>query len=91
VDEPTAPMDDRPPVPMGTHRREQRRRLMFRSAIIAGWFLIGLSIVLAIFVHKGLLGISGLVAAAFVAVFMLRPSKLRWWDDDDDFMEESPD
>jgi len=91
VDEPTAAKNDRPPVPVGAHRRERRRRLLLRTATVAGGFLIALSIVLAIFVHKGLLGISGLVAAVAIAVAMLHPSKWRWWDDEDDFMEESPD
>ena len=92
MDEPTAAKNDRPPVPVGAHRRERRRQFLFRSATAAGGFLIGVSILLAIFVHKGLLGISGLVAAVAIAVVMLHPSKWRRWDDDDDdLMEESPD
>ena len=90
MDERTAAKDDRPPVPTGMHRRSRRRRKLVRWAIIAGWFLIGLSILLAIFVHKGLLGISGLVAAVAVAAVMLRPSKWREWNDPD-LTEESLD
>jgi hypothetical protein len=73
----------RPTVPVGIHRRRQRRRQLIRWASWAAGALIVLSILLAIFVHEGLLGISGLVGAAVVAAFMLRPSQWRRLGDDD--------
>jgi len=77
----------RPPVPVGIHRQRQRRRQLLRWGGWAAGGLTILSILLAIFVHKGLLGISGLVGAAVVAVFMLHPSKWRRLNDTD-FTEE---
>ena len=84
MDESTAAENNRPSVPVGTHRRIRRRRLAIRWAWGIAWTLIVLSVVLAIFVHEGLLGISGLVGAVIVAVVMLNPDRWRRRDDDDD-------
>jgi hypothetical protein len=89
-DNPYATADDRPPVPVGMHRRRRRRRFLFRCAWGVAWTLIGLSIVLAIFVHKGLLGITGLVGAVIVAAVMLDPRRYSHWQDPQ-AKEESPD
>jgi hypothetical protein len=90
LDEPPAGTNDRPPVPIGTHRRRRRRRTLIRCAWGVAWTLIGLSILLAIFVHKGLLGITGLVGAVIVAVVMLDPRRYSGWNDPQ-AKEESPD
>ena len=90
MDEPTPADNERPAVPVGMHRQRRRRRLAVQWAWGVAWVLIGLSILLAIFVHKGLLGIAGLVGAAAVAVMML--DRRRWprWEEPD-ATEESPD
>ena len=96
MDQPAATPDERPPVSVGMHRQAQRRRQIGRWCWWGGGGLIALSILLAIFVHKGLLGIAALVAAAATAYAMLHP---RMWlrrqeddaDDEDDFTEESAD
>jgi len=90
LDEPPDATNVRPPVPVGAHRRRRRRRFLIRCAWGVAWTLIGLSIVLAIFVHKGLLGITGLVGAAIVAAVMLDPRRYRRWEDPH-AKEESPD
>jgi hypothetical protein len=90
LDEPPAAANDRPPVPVGMHRRRHRRRFLIRCAWGVAWTLIGLSIVLAIFVHKGLLGITGLVGAVIVATVMLDPRRYSHWEDPH-AREESPD
>jgi hypothetical protein len=81
LDEPPPVASDRPPVPVGMHRRRRRRRFLIRCAWAVAWTLIGLSILLAIFVHKGLLGITGLVGAVIVAAVMLDPRRYRRWED----------
>ena len=90
LDEPSAATNDRPPVPVGVHRLTRRRRFLIRCAWGVAWTLIGLSIVLAIFVHKGLLGITGLVGATIVAAVMLDPRRYRRWEVTD-AKEESSD
>ncbi|HKB02199.1 MAG TPA: hypothetical protein VKD90_08270 [Gemmataceae bacterium] len=66
-----------------------------RRAARWGWWsaagLIVASILLAIFVHRGLLGISGLVFAVVVAWAMLRPSKWRWPIEDDEDEDDEED
>ena len=97
MDQPAATPDERPPVPVGMHRQAQRRRQIARWAWWGGGGLIALSILLAIFVHKGLLGIASLVGAAAVAYFLLHPRRWLWPDDegdedyDDEVTEESAD
>ena len=83
MDNPPTASNDRPPVPIGSHRRARRRRRARRLMWWAAWTLIPASILLAIFVHKGLLGIAGLVAAAVVAYAMLHPRHWPWRDEDD--------
>ena len=75
--------NDRPPVPVPPRRRRRRRRLLIRAVHYAAWGLIALSVVLAIFVHKGLLGIAGLVGAAIVGAVMLHPRNWLWSAEDE--------
>jgi hypothetical protein len=78
----------RPPVPGSTHRTRKLRRLRIRVARYTAGGLILLSVLLAVFVHKGLLGIGALVSAVVVAAVMLHPRKWLRPDDDEDFTEE---
>jgi hypothetical protein len=80
--------NERPPVRSSTHRRRKRRRLLVRLAKHAAWLLIALSVILSIFVHKGLLGIAGLVGAVVVAVVMVHQRQWLWLDDEDDDVTE---
>jgi hypothetical protein len=80
---------DRPSVPVSPRRRRKRRRIVARAAKYAACGLVALSVVLAIFVHRGLLGIAGLVGAAVVGAIMLHPRKWLWPDEDEDFTAPS--
>jgi hypothetical protein len=70
------------------HRQMRRRERAGRWALATAAGLVVVSVLLAIFVHRGLLGISGLVFAVVVAWAMLRPSKWRWPTEDDEDEEE---
>jgi hypothetical protein len=77
---------------MGMHRRRRLGRAVRRTAVVAGWGLAGLSVLLAIFVHRGLLGIAALVAAVAVGWMMLHPNRWRRLAEyGPEVTEESPD
>jgi hypothetical protein len=94
LDEPPTASNDRPPVPVGMHRKTRWRRRLVRWAWWSAGGLVVASVLLAIFVHKGLLGISGIVFAVVTAYAMFRPSEWRRRfaddeeDDEDDYEDE---
>jgi chromate transport protein ChrA len=84
LDQPAATPNERPPVPVGMHRKVRRRQQARRWARWVVIALVAASILLAVFVHKGLLGIAGLVGAVVVGYAMVWPNRWPLLSDDED-------